>query len=99
MASVDQRGPRAAVAPRRQGLFYLAFDGALRAVPVNATATFESGTPQRLFQTRVPFLGSLYRSDYEVVGDGRRFLVNTLVEGAASTPITVVLNWTAGLKK
>jgi len=86
---------------RRDGkeLFYLSLDGTLTAVPVNAAETFESGPPQRLFQTRVPFLGSIYRSDYEVVGDGRRFLVNTLMEGAAAAPITVVVNWTAGLKK
>ena len=45
-----------------------AHDGVLTAVPVNAAATFESGRPQGLFQTRVPFPGSVYRSDYEVVG-------------------------------
>jgi len=86
---------------RRDGkeLFYLALDGTLTAVPVNASATFDSGPPKRLFQTRVPFLGSVYRSQYEVVGDGRRFLVNTLDDGAGFSPITVVLNWTAGLKK
>jgi Tol biopolymer transport system component len=85
---------------RRDGkeLYYLAPDGALMTVPANATSTFQSGTPRRLFQTRVPFLGSPYRSNYEVAGDGR-FLVNTLVEGAASSPISVVLNWTTGLKK
>ena len=80
-------------------LFYLALDGTLTAVPLNASATFDSGHPQPLFQTRVPFLGSVYRSQYEVVGDGRRFLVNTLDDGAGFSPITVVLNWTAGLKK
>ena len=68
-------------------------------VPVSTSTTFDSGTPQRLFQTHVPFLGSTYRSDYEVVDNGRRFLMNTLGEGTVSTPITVVLNWTAGLKK
>src|SRR5262249_11250233 len=45
---------------RRDGkeLFYLALDGIMTAVPVNTTPQFESGTPQRLFQTHVPFLGS-----------------------------------------
>lgn len=31
--------------------------------------------------------------------DGQRFLVNSLGEGEGASPITVVLNWTAGLKK
>ena len=37
---------------------------------------------------------------YDVAPDGR-FLLNTVKEDAATntSPITVVLNWTAGLKK
>ena len=31
--------------------------------------------------------------------DGQRFLVNTQTGDPAPNPITVVLNWTAGLKK
>ena len=31
--------------------------------------------------------------------DGQLFLVNTQTGGPAPNPITVVLNWTAGLKK
>jgi hypothetical protein len=33
-----------------------------------------------------------------VSSDGRRFLVTTAVKQQASSPITVVLNWTTGLK-
>lgn len=38
---------------------------------------------------------------YEVVAlaDGQKFLVNTVTEQAAPTPITVVVNWTATLRK
>jgi hypothetical protein len=36
---------------------------------------------------------------YDVSPDGRRFLVNTLVEEAAPAPITLVVNWPALLKK
>jgi dipeptidyl aminopeptidase/acylaminoacyl peptidase len=82
-----------------QELFYLASDGTLMGVPVRGTKTFESGTPQRLFRTQVPVFGSPYRSNYEVTSDGQRFLVNTLVPGAVSEPIEVVLNWTTRLKK
>jgi hypothetical protein len=36
---------------------------------------------------------------YDVTADGQRFLVNTLVEASPAPPITVVLNWIAGLKR
>ena len=36
---------------------------------------------------------------YAPAQDGKRFLVNSKVEGAPATPIVVVLNWTASLKK
>ncbi|HEV8368330.1 MAG TPA: hypothetical protein VGQ39_10300 [Pyrinomonadaceae bacterium] len=31
-----------------------------------------------------------------VTADGQRFILNNLIEEAAYTPITVVLNWTGG---
>jgi hypothetical protein len=34
-----------------------------------------------------------------VAAAGQRFLVNNVVEDSASQPITVVLSWTARLKK
>jgi len=40
--------------------------------------------------------------EYDVTADGKRFLINTAGGGpgaAASPPLTVVTNWTAGLKK
>jgi hypothetical protein len=37
---------------------------------------------------------------YDVSADGQRFLVNTLMQEATSAaPITIVVNWTALLKK
>ncbi len=36
---------------------------------------------------------------YDVMADGQRFLVNTLVEAPAPPPITVMLTSTAGLKR
>jgi len=35
----------------------------------------------------------------DVTADGQRFLVNARVEESTDTPITVVLNWLAALKK
>ena len=36
---------------------------------------------------------------YAVGADGERFLVNAPVSTTTSTPLTVVLNWVAGLKQ
>ena len=84
---------------RRDGkeLFYLGPDRKLMAVEVKGGATFESGPPRPLFQTQVPGLLDA-RNHYVASADGRRFLVITPLPDAAAAPITVVLNWTAGLK-
>ncbi len=37
--------------------------------------------------------------DYDVSPDGQRFLVGTVVDDAPATPVTIVLNWPASLKK
>ncbi len=86
---------------RRDGkeIFYLGPDRKVMVVSVTAGASFQSGTPAALFQTRVvPSNLTGARNNYAVARDGQRFLVNNIVENNAS-PITVVLNWTAGLKK
>jgi hypothetical protein len=58
-------------------------------------SSFEVGAIRPLFQTRSYGL----RYSYVVSADGQRFLINSAPEQKASAPITVVLNWTAGLKK
>lgn len=65
------------------------------AVEIRGGAKFDAGTPKALVDTHIS--GSL---DYwfDVAKDGR-FLIPVRVEQAASEPITVVVNWTAGLKK
>jgi eukaryotic-like serine/threonine-protein kinase len=83
---------------RRDGkeLYYIAPDGKMMAVPVKSTATtFELGAAVPLFETHVTGF-----FPYDVAADGR-FLLNTVKEDAAASasPITVVLNWTSGLKK
>ncbi len=81
-------------------LFYLAPDGKLMAVEVKAGQTFEAGAATPLFQTRrrVP-VSSTDLFSYDVSADGQRFLVNTDVGELTSSPLTVVLNWTAELKR
>jgi Tol biopolymer transport system component len=87
--------------PRWRGdgreIYYLSEDRKLMAVPVSAGPSF--GVPKALFQTRVPEGVEVFRTHYVPTRDGRRFLVNTQTGDPAPNPITVVLNWTTGLKK
>jgi Tol biopolymer transport system component len=85
---------------RRDGreLFYLTAEKKLMAVEVNgSSATFEAGIPKPLFDLRINSTNGF--SDYDVTADGQRFLVNTLVEQNVRSPVTVVMNWTADLKR
>ncbi|MDA2927732.1 hypothetical protein MYX78_10980, partial [Acidobacteria bacterium AH-259-G07] len=84
---------------RRDGkeLFYIAGSN-LMAVEVNTRgSSLEAGIPKVLFEAPFAYLGR--RNAYVVSADGRRFLIITPVEQAASSPITVVLNWTTQLAK
>jgi hypothetical protein len=75
----------------------LALDRKPMAVSVDSAPSF--GVPKPLFQTRVlPGVNS-QRMSYVPSRDGRRFLINTQTGDPPPNPITVVLNWTAGLKK
>src|SRR4029077_15072196 len=84
-------------APRWRGdgreLFYLAPKGKMMAVDVSAGQEFQVGTPTPLFQTPA---GAIVG---DVTADGKRFLLVAPVGPSASVPFTVVLNWTASLKK
>ena len=92
------------VMPRWRGdgkeLFYIGLDDRLTAVPIRLASDVqaaETGTPVPLFTTRVG--GALQHTDinphYVVAPDGQRFLMNTVVEDASTSPITVILNWKA----
>jgi serine/threonine protein kinase len=78
-------------------IFYLAPDNKLMAAEVSGQgATLEVGAVRSLFEVRPYFeVGSVY----DLTSDGQRFLINTMVEQKASGPITLVLNWTADLKR
>jgi len=84
---------------RRDGkeLFYI--EGRrLMAVGVNADGqVFDFGVPKSLFDLRLELEGR--RSRYQVAANGQKFLVVVPAENAQSPPITVVTNWTAGLKR
>ena len=80
-------------------LFFLAGDKFMSAEVVTTGTQFDAGALRSLFDVRVPapVLGT--RSTYAVARDGQRFLVNTWDPKAALTPITLVVNWTAGVKR
>ena len=69
----------------------------MMAVDLTFGDTLVASSPKILFQTQVTRFDAPNR--YVVTRDGQRFLVNSPVEQGSTTPITVVLNWTAGLKK
>jgi eukaryotic-like serine/threonine-protein kinase len=80
-------------------LIYLANDGQMMSVKIKG-ATF--GTPTQLFTIHTPMRGvSLFRYTpvYDVTADGQKFLIATPVEEVTTTPINVIMNWTAGLKR
>jgi hypothetical protein len=70
----------------------------LMAAPVSAReAAIDVGAVTALFAVRLP--GDI-RYFYRISPDGKKFLVNMMpIDDATTTPITVVLNWTAGLTK
>jgi Tol biopolymer transport system component len=79
---------------RRDGkeLFYNS-GGKLMAVDVKADrSSFEPGVPKLLFERS----GG---GNFDVSRDGQRFLIPVLVEESSPEPITVVLNWTADVKR
>jgi Tol biopolymer transport system component len=87
---------------RRDGkeLFYISADGKLTAVPVTTDgASFSAGTPRGLFDVEVPEPNPPFPTDYAVTADGQRFIVNTVVDQPTRPALTVILNWTADLKK
>jgi hypothetical protein len=77
-------------------ILYLSPDSRLMAASVEGRGSaFEVGMVQPLFGTRAR---TTRRYMYDVSPDGQRFLMNTDVETALQ-PITLVVNWTAALKK
>jgi eukaryotic-like serine/threonine-protein kinase len=81
---------------RRDGreIFYVARDGNLMAVSVNAAgSSFVVGAGRPLFKVRMRPMVRLDAYSYDVTADGQRFLINTFVEEATPPAITLVVNW------
>jgi eukaryotic-like serine/threonine-protein kinase len=88
---------------RRDGkeLFYISADRKLMAVDVKGDGpTFTAGVPKALFELRLHTLGLPRPGDvYVTAAEGQRFLVTSAPEERLTTPTTVVMHWTAELKK
>lgn len=82
-------------------IFYIGANGMLTAVavklPRTASEAFQPGAPHELF--RVGALTVPPQRIYAVSNDGRRFLVSGDTNNEKSPPMTVVLNWQAGLRQ
>jgi hypothetical protein len=75
-------------------LFYASPAG-MMSVDVKRGPRLVTSAPRVLFKT--PFEINSF-SQYAVTGDGQRFIILEPVD-EATQPFTVVLNWTAGLKR
>ncbi len=89
---------------RRDGkeLFYISADARVMAVPVRTGEGFEFGPPVPLFRLPSPPSSRLEAplwDDYDVAPDGERFLVRVGVTSRETMPLTVALDWSAGLEK
>ena len=71
-------------------------EGALWAVPVRLSPTFEAGKPEALFKSGLrPAPPDYYggAANYDVNKDGSRFLMLTVPKRGAAPPLNVILNW------
>ena len=81
-------------------LFYVGSDQTFMSVEVGGSGeAFQAAPPVALFKANFPPFVPAYWRYYVPSADGKRFLVAALLAEAGASPINVVLNWTAGLKK
>ena len=80
-------------------LYFLGFDRWMMAVTVRPGASLQVDPPRRLFATRIPNGVNPNRRRYDVTRDGQRFLIQSVTQDDTVSPITVILNWTAALKR
>ena len=84
---------------RRDGreLFYISTDNKIMSAEITEQgSSLLIGKVQSLFQINpVPFAGG---SNYDVTGDGNKFVVASLAASQVSDPLTLIVNWFALLK-
>jgi hypothetical protein len=69
-------------------------------VAIGAGSSPRLGTPEALFQTHVNATtrDALLHFRFDVSHDGQRIITSAAPDPEATTPWTVVTNWTAGLR-
>jgi hypothetical protein len=96
------------VQPRWSGdgkeLFFISPEGKMMAVAVKAvlgaSPSFEPSTPQPLFEAHAAQPPDFWAFGYDLMPDGKRFLVVTNAGAFGHAPVlNVMVNWDAGLKK
>jgi WD40 repeat protein len=81
-------------------IFFLSPEGKIMVVQVKTGASFDAGTPVALFQANVrEIVANSEQEMYDVDQYGQRFLINTQVKNGQMQPLSIILNWAAGLKK
>jgi Tol biopolymer transport system component len=79
-------------------LFYVA-GGNMMAVDIQRNGSLGAGQPKALFPLGADALGpGGVPRGYSVTSDGLRFLISRTTKEAVPAPLTVILNWSAGLK-
>jgi Tol biopolymer transport system component len=78
-------------------LFYLSADRAVTAVEVDTSSGIAFGTPRSLFRASVAGNPADARDLYAATADGSRFLLTGPAEETTDRPITVIVDWAAGV--
>jgi len=91
---------------RSGGELYYRSEKAMMVVSVTTSPQFRASAPRRLWEGEYSTgaasscgMPGVSSSNYDVTADGQRFLINVPEKEETGSPLTVVLNWTAGLKK
>ena len=82
-------------------LTYISSDGRMMSVDVTLNPVFQSSTPRQLFQLPRAFLGLSQTPGTlaDSTRDLKRFLIAMPVQEAGRQELTVVLNWSANMKR
>lgn len=87
---------------RRDGkeILYVTPDSKIMSVPIEAGSAFKAGIPQTMFQMSLrDFTTAGSRTQLGIAVEGQKILVNARKDESAKTPIIIVANWNAELKK
>lgn len=83
--------------PDGKELFYVQTDGKVMSVEIKSGSSFEPGIPKPLFD--ISAARTQAASEYAVSPDGQRLLFLSRLTETGLSPLAVVVNWTAALKK